>query len=328
MTRQGSGTSAEASTTREQPRPLGPDSLTWKYFGDWRGLLAALWAGSMQNMHPELGVAVEQHSRFFEERWQRLFRSMYPIGGVVYDGPRAVRTAHEVRGYHNTISGVDRHGRPYHALNPDTFYWAHATFFMSVILTVEYFGGGLSELDKRRLFDEHVRWYRLYGVSMRPVPPDWESFQAYWEHMCREVLEDNGATRDVLDVHALARPPALSWLPAALWRLLRIPLGRGYLWITVGMYHPAVRERLGYRWTRTDELLLRWFGRLVHHGWKLVPRSRRYHPRARAGWRRAAGEIPADAPPVETPVRNLPPASEWHNPAHYVPADLRRRAHR
>ena len=32
--------------------PLGPDSLTWRYFGDWRGMLQGPWAGSMQNMHP------------------------------------------------------------------------------------------------------------------------------------------------------------------------------------------------------------------------------------------------------------------------------------
>ncbi|MGB6208056.1 MAG: hypothetical protein WBF82_13960, partial [Mycobacterium sp.] len=29
--------------------PLGPDSLTWRYFGDWRGMLQGPWAGSMQN---------------------------------------------------------------------------------------------------------------------------------------------------------------------------------------------------------------------------------------------------------------------------------------
>lgn len=145
--------------TREEPEPLGPDSLTWRYFGDWRGLLIALWAGSMQNMHPGLGAGVEQHSRFFEERWQRLFRSLYPIGGVVYDGPRAHRTALEVRGYHDRIKGVDSRGRRYHALDPGTFYWAHATFFVSTILIAENFMGGIGEAEKRTLFDEHVRWW-------------------------------------------------------------------------------------------------------------------------------------------------------------------------
>ena len=71
------------------PLPLGPDSLTWKYFGDWRGLLQGPWAGSMQNMHPQLGAAVEEHSTFFRERWPRLLRSLYPIGGVVFDADRA-----------------------------------------------------------------------------------------------------------------------------------------------------------------------------------------------------------------------------------------------
>src|SRR5258708_22444867 len=63
------------------PVPLGPDSLTWQLFGDWRGLLQGPWAGSMQNMHPQLGAAVEQHSIFFRERMPRLLRSLYPIGG-------------------------------------------------------------------------------------------------------------------------------------------------------------------------------------------------------------------------------------------------------
>jgi len=30
-------------------------------------------------MHPQLGAGVEEHSNFFDERWQRLYRSIYPI---------------------------------------------------------------------------------------------------------------------------------------------------------------------------------------------------------------------------------------------------------
>ena len=127
------------------PQPLGPDSLTWKLFGDWRGVLQGVWAGSMQNMHPQLGAAVEQHSIFFMERMPRLFRSLYPIGGVVFDTDRAPMTGAEVRDYHIGIRGVDDKGRRYSALNPDVFYWAHSTFFMGTILTAERFGDGLTE---------------------------------------------------------------------------------------------------------------------------------------------------------------------------------------
>lgn len=304
---------------KPEPAPLGPDSLTWKYFGDWRGLLIALWAGSMQNMHPELGAGVEQHSQFFTERWQRLFRSLYPIGGVIYDGPRAHATALEVRGYHNLIKGVDKHGRRYHALNPDTFYWAHATFFVSTILIADNFMGGITESDKRRLFDEHVQWYRMYDMSMRPVPESWEDFQRYWERMCTEVLEDNKATRDVLDIAEIAKPNALPWLPDIAWRAVRGLIARDFVWLTVGMYHPAVRERLGYRWSDRDARRHRLTGKVINATFRLVPRDRRYHPRARAGWRRARGQLAPDAPLVETPRRNLPPLDERDDPKHYCP---------
>lgn len=311
--------SEPASASADEPVPLGPDSLTWKYFGDWRGLLLALWAGSMQNMHPELGAGVEQHSEFFNERWQRLFRSLYPIGGVIYDGPQAHQTALQVRGYHNTIKGTDNWGRRYHALNPDTYYWAHATFFMSTILIADHFMGGLSEADKRTLFDEHVQWYRMYDMSMRPVPNSWEEFQRYWEHMCAEVLEDNKATRDVLDITKLDKPNALPWLPDAVWKLVRGTVARQFVWLTVGMYHPAVRARLGYRWTKWDRRRHRLVGRLVNAAFTLVPFERRYHPRARAGWRRVAGRGPADGALVETPRRNLPPPGQRDKPTTYAP---------
>lgn len=299
--------------------PLGPDSLTWRYFGDWRGVLVALWAGSMQNLHPGIGAGVDQHSTFFTERWQRLFRSLYPIGGVVYDGPRARDTAVEVRRYHDGIGGVDSRGRRYHALDPDTFYWAHATFFVTTLLVAERFAGGLTDRQRRTLFDEHVRWYRLYGVSMRPVPRTWEDFQRYWRRMCTEVLEDNPAARGVLDVERIDRPPFLPWFPDAVWARVRGPVMRGYVWLTVGLYDPEVRDLLGYRWSARDERRHRRLGRLIAAVFDLVPFERRYQPRARSGWRRALGKTRADAPLVHTPARNLPPEEECGRPTHYSP---------
>jgi uncharacterized protein (DUF2236 family) len=299
--------------------PLGPDSLMWTYFGDWRGVLLSLWAGSMQNMHPQLGAGVEEHSRFFDERWQRLYRSLYPIGGCVYDGERAAETARTVRDYHLTIKGVDKHGRPYSALNPDTYFWAHATFVMIPVLICEHFGRPMTAAQKEQLYAEGVQWWRLYGLSMRPVPPDWDSFVAYFERMSAEVLEDNKATRDVLDIARIAKPPTAQWLPDPLWALLRIPISRGFVWLTVGVYSPAVRERLGYTWSARDERLFRLVGRAIGATWRLVPHDRRFHPRARSAWQRSRGRRPADAPLVETPARNLPPVHERDRPTHYCP---------
>src|SRR5215813_9930356 len=206
-----------SSTTMRTNRadPLGPDSLTWKYFGDLRTGMMGVWIGALQNMYPELGAGVEQHSILLREPLQRVARSVYPIMGVVYDGDRAAQTGQQIKSYHRSIKGVDADGRRYHALNPETFYWAHATFFMLVIKVAEYFCGGLTEAEKRQLFDEHVQWYRMYGMSMRPVPTSWEEFQEYWERKCSEELEINKATLDIFTIR-IAKP----WfvlMPTAVW---------------------------------------------------------------------------------------------------------------
>lgn len=121
--------------SRTSADPLGPDSLTWKYFGDLRTGMMGVWIGAIQNMYPELGAGVEEHSILLREPLQRVARSVYPIMGVVYDGDRAAQTGQQIKGYHRTIKGVDAEGRRYHALNPDTFYWAHATFFIGCAAT-------------------------------------------------------------------------------------------------------------------------------------------------------------------------------------------------
>ena len=301
------------------PAVLGPDSLTWKYFGDWRGMLQGPWAGSMQNMHPQLGAAVEEHSTFFRERWQRLLRSLYPIGGVVFDTDRAPETGAEVRDYHITIKGVDAQGRRYHALNPDVFYWAHATFFVGTIIVAERFCGGISEAEKRQLFDEHITWYRMYGMSMRSVPASWEEFQQYWDHMCRNVLENNFAARAVLDLSELPPPPFARWMPKPLWALQRRLVAPFFVWVTVGLYDPPVRDLMGYSWSARDERLHRRFGRLVGLVFSVLPERARMHPRARAGWDRATGALAPDAPLPQTPKRNLPPEDERGKPTHYCP---------
>ncbi|HNB52957.1 MAG TPA: oxygenase MpaB family protein [Anaerolineales bacterium] len=181
-----------------QPVPLGPDSLTWKYFGDLRTGMLGVWIGSLQNMYPQLGAGVEDHSILLREPLQRVARSVYPIMGVVYDGERARQTGEQIKGFHTSIKGVDAAGRRYHALDPETFYWAHATFFMLILKVAEYFCGGLTEAEKRQLFEEHVQWYRMYNMSMRPVPQTWEAFCEYWDRVCREDLEINRATRTEL----------------------------------------------------------------------------------------------------------------------------------
>ena len=297
--------------------PLGPDSLTWKYFGDLRTGLLGVWIGAIQNMYPELGAGVEDHSILLREPLQRVARSVYPIMGVVYDGDRAADTGAQIRGYHETIKGVDHDGRRYHALNPETFYWAHATFFMLIIKTAEYFCGGLTEAEKRQLFDEHVQWYQMYGMSMRPVPETWEDFQTYWEHKCSEELEINRATLDIFTIRI--PKPWFVLMPTPVWDQMFKPWLAGQRWVAAGVFDPAIRERAGMRWTPGDEVVLRLLGKAVELAFLAIPEEIRLHPRALAAYRRAAGQLPPDAPLVEAPAFMAPPKDRWGLPMHYVP---------
>jgi uncharacterized protein (DUF2236 family) len=276
-----------------------------------------LWIGALQNMHPELGAGVEEHSTILREPLQRNIRATYPIAGVVFDGDRAAHTAEQIRGYHETIKGVDSTGRPYHALNPDTFYWAHATFFMLVIKTAEYFWGGLTEAEKRQLFDEHVQWYRLYGMSMRPVPKTWEEFQDYWDRMCRDELEINQATLDLFTIR-IPRPRFLL-VPTPVWDQMYRPFVALQRWIAAGLFDPVLREKAGIRWTAGDEARLRLFGRAVEAVFAMLPDMIRLHPRARSAYKRAAGKLAADAPLAEAPAFLAPPRDRRGLPMHYIP---------
>jgi len=297
--------------------PLGPESLTWKYFGDLRTGMMGVWIGAIQNMYPELGAGVEEHSILLREPLQRVARSVYPIMGVVYDGGRAAQTGEQIKQYHHTIRGAVSTGRRYPALNPETFYWAHATFFMLVIKVAEYFCGGLTEAEKRQLFDEHVQWYRMYGMSMRPVPESWEEFQDYWQRVCRDELEINQATLDIFQIRI--PKPKFVLMPTPLWDQMFKPLVAGQRWIAAGLFDPVVREKAGMRWSAGDEVLLRLFGKAVEVAFLVVPDEIRLHPRALTAYKRAAGKLPVDGPLVEAPAFTGPPRDRRGLPMHYVP---------
>ena len=188
---------------------------------------------------------------------------------------------------------------------------------MLILKVAEYFCGGLTEDEKRQLFDEHVQWYRMYGMSMRPVPETWEEFCRYWDRVCRDELEINRAT---LEIFAIKIPkPKFVLMPTPVWDQLFKPMVAGQRWIAAGLFDPAVREKAGMHWTPGDEVLLRLFGKAVQAAFWAVPDEIRLHPRALSAYRRAQGRLPADAPLVEAPSFTAPPRDRRGLPMHYVP---------
>ncbi|MFE3192886.1 oxygenase MpaB family protein [Nocardia sp. NPDC059240] len=263
---------------------LGPESLTWKHFGDIRSMLILGRAGTLQNMHPVLDAALQEHSNFFRDPMDRFDRSIKPIHAMIYE-PRPVEHAATVRDFHKPIKGSHADGGRYHALDPDVFWWTHVTFYESIIATQEFFGTPLTEDEQRQLIAEGLSWWRLYGMSERPAFGDPENYQRYWEHMWREVLGRNTTTDFAAAIHR-AKVPAPPGVPQALWRLTRLPVMGIGVWISNATMPPQARELLGYRWTKWDQAAFEVFRRAVRLTWQLAPQRMRYIPESWSGMRK------------------------------------------
>ena len=279
---------AETSSTTLAAAPSGPDSLLWKYFGDSRLLLFLGRTGTLQNMHPAVGAALQDHSNFFDDPWDRLLRSLPAILGMIYDDDSEAQSG-RVRDFHKNLKGTDSGGRRYHALNPDVFWWTHATFVETVITMNEHFGTPLTDSEKDQLIREGVTWWRTYGLSDRVAIDNYADFKQYWDETIANVLESN-ATTDFAMAIAFTRIPAPPGIPGVVWEAIRIPVMQANVWIGNSMLPPKCREILGQSWNPWDELLFRTFATGVRIVWPVLPERVRYMPRAYAGIKRVRAE--------------------------------------
>ncbi len=265
-------------------RPIGPGSLLWRYAGDHRLAFSGLSAGLLQLMHPAIGAGVVEHSDFFRDPWGRIIRSIPQILGVVYL-PDPETLGRRIKGYHRSIRGVDAVGRSYRALEPSTFWWAHATFQYAAEMVADRFDHRrLSAGDREELYLDGVEWYRRYGVSMSAVPANRATFAAEWDRHVDEVLEMTPAAAKAVDMALHDRHMELKFLPAwtrALQPGVITPLLR--LGAFGGL--PArLRRRLDIPWGLREEADYRFLRYSVASLWRWLPAQARYGPVASAGY--------------------------------------------
>jgi uncharacterized protein (DUF2236 family) len=240
--------------------PLGPDSLTWRFFGDHRMALLGPRAAVLQNMLPSLGQGVQEHSVWFDETLARLQRSIPPIFDTVYgvDGRAA---GHDVRDFHRHIKGKLADGTPYSALNPDTYYWAHACFVEHLITATNTFIRRLSDAEKEQLVAESVTWFERYGVSSRGTPRTYAEFMAYFDTMLEERLEAHRtATYGV--GYATRGWPRPKPVHPVLWWFVRGPVNAFSSFLTIGGMPARGREILGLPWDGRRERRYQRFARV------------------------------------------------------------------
>ena len=286
---------------------LGPNSLLWRWAGDMRMAFEGGTAGLMQTMHPAIGQALIDHSNFFDDPVDRVFCSLPGILGMIYDGPRANETGVKVRDFHRDIKGQLSDGQRYHALHPETYWWAHATFQVMVHRLAEYWDTHrLTAREREQLYLEGCEWYRRYGVSESVVPPTLAEFNREYERYCAEVLQPNPASDYLIefinrpaipDMSASPDYPSTPLLRPFMDALLpplpvRTALAAPMRLVIYGGLPPVIRERFGIGWAGADEARYRAVRTAIRRGWRNVPASLRWHKAARKGWLRELGNAP------------------------------------
>jgi len=224
-----------------------------RYMADWRSIIEGTAIGILQLMHPPLGTAVAEQSAFFDDPFGRIFRSIPQIWATVL-APDGEERGRRIRDLHRDIKG-ETGGRRFHALDPETFWWAHATFTQLVLRSVERYHppGELDPAGWERLYQETVEWYERYGVSSRAVPTDLAAFRAEFDRFCAEELEMTPAAERSLFIARMGEPDVLPVLPGSVVRAGRPFLRRWGARSTVGHLPPIVRERFGLEWSDVDQ---------------------------------------------------------------------------
>jgi len=278
---------------RSDALPLGPDSLVWKYFGDNRMYLIGPRPAVLQNMLAELGQGVLDHSVFFDDTAARVKRSIPPIMMTVY-GAEDSGEGTRVRDFHRDIKGdmPSQNGEitRYHALDPDTYFWAHATFVEQVLYFADTFVKRLTDEEKERIYLESKTWYRRYGVSDRPMPADYAGFQRYWDAMMDEVVVAHPTARYGVGyvTKGFPRPKGVSPLT---WRLVSPVFDPVAAFLTTGGMPPRARDLLELPWGPRRERAYQafaavWRSKPVNWAWNRLPMTVRYNKFAQVGYAR------------------------------------------
>jgi uncharacterized protein (DUF2236 family) len=272
--------------------PLGPQSLVWRYFGDNRMFLIGPRPAVLQNMLAELGQGVLDHSVFFSDTAARVKRSLPPIFMTVY-GSDVDNEGLRVRDFHHDIKGdmpAEYGGSRYHALDPDTYFWAHATFVEQVLYFADTFVKRLSRAEKEQIYLESKTWYRRYGVSERPMPANYEEFEQYWDRMIDKVIVAHPTAKYGVGYVTKGFPKPKAVHPAV-WRLVAPVFNPVAAFLTTGGMPPRTRALLDLPWSERQERRYQRFAAFcrskpVNWVWDHLPMTLRYNGYACKGYAR------------------------------------------
>ncbi len=215
---------------------VGPDTATWRIFGESVVLLGGARALLMQFAHPLVQGLVD-HSSFLTDPGVRFHRTLQSMYGLAFgDGPTMLRMAREVHtkharvvGHYQRTVGPYRAGDSYGANQVPLLLWVAATVTDTTVQTYEALVGPLSLADKDSLVAEAAEMYGLFGLPRERHPADWRAFRAYVDGMLASDSLQVGEQAQALakavltaprpgsePAYAVLRRLTAAWLPPTL----------------------------------------------------------------------------------------------------------------
>ncbi|GAC57575.1 hypothetical protein GOHSU_22_00350 [Gordonia hirsuta DSM 44140 = NBRC 16056] len=238
-----------------------PMPLVYRYLGDKRFAYTLLRALSLQILHPGNAASLVQHVHggLYAHKSSAVSEMIY----IAYSN-RDLRSV--MRTAHSHVKGVDSNGRRYHSLNPELFFFQHATYLETLFTSIDLFHRPLSNDEKEQLYREACLWYAKYDISDRAQPKTYGEFTEYFEDFCRRELS---VSPDVAHLRKETLHPK-TWYP----RKVSPAAVRA-------MLHPRAAELLEIDVSVTDRAALAAFAAKTKMRAAMTPRTYQLIPAAR-----------------------------------------------
>lgn len=208
-------------------------------------LLGGTAALLLQIAHPLVAAGVAQHSRFREEPFARLHRTLDTTLSVVFGTPAQANAAlRRIDRRHVSVTGTAADGRAYAARDPRLLLWVQTTLVLTSLRFYELVLGPLRPDEREAYWAETRPIASRLGIPEGAMPATLAQLERFEAEMLRgEVLPDGTALELA---RYIRRPlPVPSFLYAANDTL------------TAGLLPAPLRAAFGLRWSARDRLLFR-----------------------------------------------------------------------
>lgn len=252
------------------------DSKIWQVNREMVLLLAGGRALLMQLAHPKVAAGVAEHSRFQEDPFGRLYRTMNTMWSIVFDRRSEAGGALErVENIHKRVHGIVSDGETlqagtrYDAFDQELLLWVHATLIDSALVAYDRFVAPLPKRERDAYYDDSRKLACLFGIAETIIPSGLTEFDQYMQYMLN---------RDMIAVGSTARNLARDVLYARPW--LFKPAGPLFRFVTAALLPEKLRNDYGLRWSKRNAIMFSAVAAVVRAIRPLVPAPLRIVPNA------------------------------------------------